>query len=108
VKHGIFLTHGEEESRTAFKAALVAAGCDAAKIFTPQLDDRVDLLAQHVELPKARRLPPEKVGRPDWHNTYSALTLDLRRRLDALGDDAARESLLAQLRAILESAPPSS
>jgi metallo-beta-lactamase family protein len=106
VKHGIFLTHGEEESRTAFKAALVAAGCDAAKIFTPQLDDRVDLLAHQIELPKMRRLPPETVSRPDWHNAYSALALDLRRRLDTLGDDKAREALLAQLRAILDSASP--
>jgi metallo-beta-lactamase family protein len=106
VKRGIFLTHGEEDSRTAFKAALVAAGCDAAKIFTPQLDDRVDLLARQIEPPKARRLPPETVGRPDWHNAYSALTLDLRRRLDAMGDNKAREALLGQLRAILDFASP--
>src|SRR5262245_5114710 len=65
-----------------------------------------DLVAQQIKLPKMRRLPPEKVGRPDWHNAYSALTLDLRRRLDALDDDKAREALLAQLRAILGSAPP--
>jgi metallo-beta-lactamase family protein len=101
VSHGIFLTHGEDESRTAFKQALVAAGCDGAKIFTPQLDDRVDLMAGVVRAPKERRLPPEVVGKLDWHNDYAALILALRHRLDTLPNDKAREALLARMRTSL-------
>jgi metallo-beta-lactamase family protein len=93
----MFLTHGEEETRTAFKQALVAAGCDGSKIFLPQLDDGFDLMAATIHAPKERRLPPEAVGRHDWHNTYAALVLDLRRRLDALPDDNARAALLAHI-----------
>ena len=97
----MFLTHGEEETRAAFKHALVAAGCDGSKIFLPQLDDSFDLMAAVIRAPKERRLPPEVVGRHDWHNRYAALVLDLRQRLDALPDDRARDSLLAQVRKTL-------
>jgi len=101
VRHGIFLVHGEEQSRIAFKQALVAAGRDATTIFLPQLDDRVDLMQAVIQAPKQRRLPPEAVGRPDWHNAYAALVLDLRQRLDSLPDDKAREALLGQVRGSL-------
>src|SRR5262249_26388410 len=101
VRLGMFLTHGEEESRAAFKQALVAAGCDGSKIFLPQLDDSFDLTAAAIHAPRERRLPPEVVGRHDWHNAYAGLVLALRRRLDALPDDRAREALLAQIQKTL-------
>jgi metallo-beta-lactamase family protein len=101
VSRGIFLTHGEQETRAAFKAALVAAGCDGSSIFIPQLDDRFDLMAGTIQAPPERRLPPDAVDTPDWHNRYAALSLDLRRRLEALPDDTAREALLAQIRRAL-------
>jgi metallo-beta-lactamase family protein len=97
----MFLTHGEEETRAAFKQALVAAGCDGSKIFLPQLDDSFDLMAATIHAPKERRLPQEVVGRHDWHNSYAALVLDLRQRLDALPDDKARAALLAQIQKTL-------
>jgi metallo-beta-lactamase family protein len=101
VSHGIFLTHGEDETRAAFKQALVAAGYDSGKIFIPQLDDSFDLMAGVIHAPRERRLPPEAVGRLDWHNDYAALTLDLRRRLETLPSDKAREALLGQMRTML-------
>jgi metallo-beta-lactamase family protein len=58
-------------------------------------------MAAAIRAPKERRLPPEVVGRHDWHNRYAALVLDLRQRLDALPDDRARDSLLAQVRKTL-------
>jgi metallo-beta-lactamase family protein len=97
----MFLTHGEDETRAAFKQALVAAGCDGGKIFLPQLDDSFDLMAATIHAPKERRLPPEVVGKLDWHNSYAALVLDLRQRLDALPDDKARAALLAQIQKTL-------
>jgi metallo-beta-lactamase family protein len=101
VRQGMFLIHGEEETRAAFKQALVAAGCDGGKIFLPQLDDSFDLMAATIHPPKERRLPPEVVGRQDWHNSYAALVLDLRQRLDALPDDKARVAMLAQIQKTL-------
>ncbi len=101
VSRGIFLTHGEDGSRAAFKEALVTAGCDGRKIFIPQLDDAFDLMQGVIRPPEERRLRPEAVGRLDWHNGYAALMLDLRRRLDTLPDDKAREALLARVRTTL-------
>lgn len=98
VGQGIFLTHGEQETRAAFREALVAAGCDGSKIYVPELDDRYELLEAAVRPPKQRRLEPEAVGGPDWHNAYAALVLDLRHRLDAMPNDKARDALLAQIR----------
>jgi metallo-beta-lactamase family protein len=102
VRLGMFLTHGEEETRAAFKQALVAAGCDGGKIFLPQLDDSFDLMAAAIRAPRERRLPPEVVGRHDWHNAYAALILELRQRLDVLPNDKAREVLLGQIRSALD------
>jgi metallo-beta-lactamase family protein len=102
VKSGIFLTHGEPEGRQAFKAALVAAGCDAGKIFLPELDDRFDLTAGRMIEAAAHRLPAEQVATEDWHNKHAAFILDLRQQLAAFKSNADRERLLAELQGRLK------
>jgi metallo-beta-lactamase family protein len=101
VKSGIFLTHGEQDGRAAFKAALVAAGCDGAKIFLPELDDRFDLSAGQFITGAEHRLPVDQVGTPDWHNRHAAFVLDLRQRLAALKSNAERERLLSALQDLM-------
>ena len=103
VQRGIFLTHGEEDARTAFRQALVAAGCGADIIFAPRLDDRFDLLTASMIQTVGRRLPPDAVLHPDWHHHYSATTLDLRRRLDAMPDNQARVHMLERVRKVMSS-----
>lgn len=97
VKDGIFLTHGEQEGRQAFKTALVQAGVDGGKVFLPELDDRFDLTAGRMITETAHRLPAEQVGKEDWHNRHAAFVLDLRQRLSVLKTNADRERLLASL-----------
>jgi metallo-beta-lactamase family protein len=105
VSRAIFLTHGEEAALAALKEGLVAIGCAPARVVIPRLDDRVRLDGE-AETPRPEatqpRLPPEAVGRPDWHNAYAALTIDLQHRLNELGDDRARNHLLARVRAALD------
>jgi metallo-beta-lactamase family protein len=101
VKNGIFLTHGEQDGRAAFKAALVEAGCDGAKIFLPELDDQFDLAAGRFVTAAEHRLPAEQVGTPDWHNRHAAFVLDLRQRLAALKSNAERERLLSALQELM-------
>jgi len=104
-KRAIFLTHGEESALTSLKEALTAAGCDPARVLIPRLDDRIELSdGDDGPRPKpvTRRLPPEAVGRPDWHNDYAALALDLQHRLNELGDDAGRRRLLKRVRDALQ------
>jgi metallo-beta-lactamase family protein len=104
-KRAIFLTHGEESALASLKVGLVAIGCAAERVLIPRLDDRIQL-TDGDEAPRPKpaehRLPPEAVGRPDWHNDYAALALDLQHRLNELADDAARQRLLRQVRALLE------
>jgi metallo-beta-lactamase family protein len=101
VKSGIFITHGEQESRQAFKSALVQAGCDGGKIFLPELDDRFDLIAGAMDKKVEHRLPVELVGTEDWHNRHAAFVLDLRQRLAALKTNAERERVLSSLQELL-------
>jgi metallo-beta-lactamase family protein len=104
-KRAIFLTHGEESALASLKDGLVATGCAAERVLIPRLDDRIQLTdGEEAPRPKPaeHRLPPEAVGRPDWHNDYAALALDLQHRLNELADDAARRRLLRQVRALLE------
>lgn len=105
VSRAIFLTHGEETALAALKDGLVSIGCAPAQVVIPRLDDRVRLDGEaetpHPE-PTQPRLPPEAVGKPDWHNAYAALALDLQHRLNELGDDRARNRLLARVRAALD------
>jgi len=101
IKGGIFLTHGEQEGRQAFKVALIQAGSDGNKIFLPELDDRFDLTAGRMITETAHRLPAEQVGKEDWHNRHAAFVLDLRQRLAELKTNAEREGLLAALQGLL-------
>lgn len=103
--HAIFLTHGEEGALASLKDGLVAIGCDPARVVIPRLDDRFQLTdgdAAPRPKPATPRLPPEQVGRPDWHNDYAALSIDLQHRLNELSGDAARRRLIERVRAVLE------
>ena len=79
-----------------------------AKVIVPDLDQSYQLDRQDgaLALDGSRRLGPtrsEEAKRGwDWHNELSALSLELRRELDALADDKARMVLLKDVRRVLE------
>jgi metallo-beta-lactamase family protein len=100
-----YLTHGEEEALAALRDGLVNAGMAKDRINIPQLDDEIDLLNDGAKLSlqrAARRLAPEVVSRPDWHNDLAQFSLDLRQVLDGIADDKGRKTVLRQLRRVLE------
>ena len=49
-----------------------------------------------------RRLAPEAVGHPDWHNELAQLTLDLRAALDGASDTKSRDKILRRIRRALK------
>lgn len=104
LRGGLFLVHGEEEGREGLRDRLLAAGLPAERVFLPQLDDVVDLTdgGRPRQRPTGHRLPPEALGREDWHNDYAQLVLDLKHALDAAADAKARGVLLRRLRRALE------
>lgn len=104
-KRAIFLTHGEEGALSSLKDGLEGIGCPAERVMIPRLDDRIQLADGDDEprpKPAAHRLPADEVGRPDWHNEYAALVLDLQHRLNELGDRDSRKRLLARVREALD------
>ncbi|MFN3449916.1 MAG: MBL fold metallo-hydrolase RNA specificity domain-containing protein [Roseococcus sp.] len=108
VAGGVFLVHGEPEASTALAARLAAAGvAPAARIARPVLDEGFRLApgaapAPGPRLPRARRLHPEEVGLPDWHNQRAALLLRIEEALDTAPDDETRAALLERLRRAVE------
>ena len=100
VKGATFLSHGEESGLTALRDGLIAAGVAADRVIVPQLDDEVDLIGDGAGLrPHAapRRLPPEAVGRPDWHNELAQFSLDLRARLERAADNRTRRTIMRRV-----------
>ncbi|WP_286828054.1 MULTISPECIES: MBL fold metallo-hydrolase RNA specificity domain-containing protein [Kordiimonas] len=104
VRRNIFLCHGSAQSLEAMRAALVESGIPDDQLIVPQLDDDYTL-EDGKEVPKLnrviRRLDPAAVEKPDWHNDLAALTLDLRRQLEAVKSDQQRKELLARLKELL-------
>ncbi|MEP7240329.1 MAG: MBL fold metallo-hydrolase [Devosia sp.] len=99
--HGaIFLTHGEDEERTALRAALLASGVAGDQVIMPQLDDAVELRAGGARAmlqPETRRMDLNQLN-ADWHNAYSSFIIDLSNRLQSATSDSDRLRLMAQLK----------
>jgi metallo-beta-lactamase family protein len=105
LRRGLFLTHGEDDSRAALRDLLVNSGLARRRIHLPQLDDAVDLMGDRGprKRPGPHRLPPEAVGRTDWHNEYAQLVIDLRQALYKETDGKKRNGMLQRLRKALKS-----
>jgi metallo-beta-lactamase family protein len=100
IKQALFLTHGEEEEMRALKAAIERAGMPTERIICPVLDDEFELtntgsIPSHRPMP--RRLPPEVIGSPDWHNDLAQFTLDLHVALNRAADERSRKAILRRV-----------
>ena len=103
IARATFLTHGEEPALTALRDRLIASGLESERVLIPRLDDEIDLLTGAASPQAApRRLPPDAVGRPDWHNELAQITLDLRAALDGAAGSKARDKILRRVRRALE------
>jgi metallo-beta-lactamase family protein len=103
VARAIFLTHGEPAATISLRDGLAAAGCNPEQIVIPGLDDSFTLSTSRPTKIEGTvgRLPGGQPPQTDWHNRYAAMSLDLRRRLDSLPDDSAREELIARINRLL-------
>ena len=87
--HGaIFLTHGEDEERSALRAALVTTGLSGDQVVLPLLDDFFELRATGIAAvshPAVPRIDPAQIT-TDWHNQFADFTIRLSQRLNAASD----------------------
>lgn len=100
IKQALFLTHGEDDEMNALKAALERRGMASERIICPVLDDEFVLTEEGASIgvhPIPRRLPPEVIGKPDWHNDLAQFTLTLRNALDNAADERSRKAILRRV-----------
>lgn len=102
--HGaIFLTHGEDEERSALRAALITTGLGGDQVILPLLDDYFELTAAGIGV-KAQsanpRIDPLQVH-SDWHNAFSDFTIRLSQRLQS-GSDAEKLLVMRALQKQLD------
>jgi metallo-beta-lactamase family protein len=108
VSGGLFLVHGEEEAIAGLANSVLDRGIVPEQgLIRPVLDEAFVLRPgaapeRDREGAKGRRLAPERVGLPDWHNERAALTLQIEEALEKAGDDRGRAALLARLRQALD------
>lgn len=104
LRRGLFLTHGEDDSRTALRDILVGKGLSQRRIHLPQLDDVVNLMGDggSRKRPGPRRLSTRTIEDTDWHNDYAQFVLDVQENLRKADDDKKRQTLLRRLRRALK------
>jgi metallo-beta-lactamase family protein len=103
--HGaLFLTHGEDEERSALREAIIAThGLGGDQVIMPMLDDQFELRAEGIAgvvAPPSRRIDLTQVT-SDWHNAYAQLVIELSNRLQSAPTDAERLAIINGLKAEL-------
>lgn len=103
----LFLVHGEQEAMDGLIARL---GDIAPRetIAMPTLDEAFELngaRATAMAFERAARLPPERLGRVDWHNDLSSLMIDIDEAVRREADEKGRARLIRRLRRAIEPHP---
>lgn len=96
---GLFLNHGEQDSRQVLKDVLVQRGLDPDKIWLPEFDQSFELVgdsAVTTSPPVTLRIDPGELER-DWHNEYASFILRLGDRLRATDSSSQRHELIQKL-----------
>ena len=98
--------HGEAPAMEALGRRLTEGGIATAdQVIMPVLDEGWTLPQggrPRRQDAKGRRADPARSMRPDWHNQRAALMLAIEMATENARDDAARETLLQKLRAVLD------
>lgn len=103
INGSVFLTHGDDEEREAFAAALRDLGLSSDQIIRPELDDMVELLSGGsgaAVRTKTRRIDPSQITH-DWHNSYAEFIIELSHALRAAPDDRERQAIMDRVKAAL-------
>ena len=101
---GLFLNHGEDDSRAELRDLLEEKGIDAEKIILPAFDESFELVAgSAVSKGRAAKRVDEGEFVRDWHNEYAEFVLDLSNRLQATQSGPERSALIARLASALDS-----
>ena len=97
---GLFLNHGEDDSRNVLRDLLDTKGVSKDLIFLPHFDETFELKADTPESKgrtSAPGRPDEVPPKEDWHNVYAQFSLNLTNRLESLTSEDEKRALLELL-----------
>ncbi|MGE4064397.1 MAG: MBL fold metallo-hydrolase [Rhodospirillaceae bacterium] len=97
VHRAAFLVHGEDGARETLRAKLADAGIPEDRLHVPALGQTMRLTAGGPRLVRIRAPIPHHATTADWHNTYAQTVLNLRRQLEGMKSDQAREEFLQRI-----------
>lgn len=103
---GLFLNHGENDSRETLKGLLVEDGIPADKIFIPEFDESFQLTPSSAPITKGRSESPrgpETIPCYDWNNHYASFSIDLLNKIEQTADCDAKTEIIAKLQEALDS-----
>ena len=100
---GLFLNHGEDDSRGALRDLLADQGLDADRIYTPQFDESFELKPGTKPLSTGQPKPRLDVSKTshDWHNDYAEFMLGLTTTLEK-SSDKEKYDLMKRLKAAID------
>ncbi|QDT06440.1 Ribonuclease [Rubripirellula lacrimiformis] len=104
VTGGLFLNHGEDDSRSVLADLVAQNGYSRDKIYLPQFDESFELVAGEPPVSVSRpepRIDPTQLQR-DWHNDYAAFILELSNKLQATSTPHDRQELIRRLAQLLK------
>ncbi len=104
VSGGLFLNHGEDDSRAVLADLMATKGYQRDQIFLPQFDESFELIAgtsaKSVDRPSPRVDTTQLEH--DWHNDYAAFMMALSNKLQATDSAHDRQELIRHLRSAID------
>lgn len=97
----VFMVHGEEKAIEGLRTRL-SGSLSGEHLVDPHLDASYRLghvgAVEIVDTTRKPRLDPLQVGRPDWHNDFQRLLLDIQAEVGKAADEKARARVIRRLR----------
>ncbi len=101
---GLFLNHGEDQSRETLRAILDEKGIEASKIHCPQFDESFELSAS-CAISKGRSKQTrgnDTLPAFDYHNQYAELNIAINNKLESDASDEEKAKILEAMKAVLD------
>ncbi|WP_411819798.1 MBL fold metallo-hydrolase [Hyphococcus formosus] len=103
INRAVFLTHGSDEAREALRDQLLKHSFNKKEVMLPVLDEEIVIEGRAKTKPTSpKRLSPDVISAPDWHNDLAQLTLDIRAEIDKASDERSRKIIIRRIRKALE------
>jgi len=103
IHRGIYLIHGEDGARNILADLLAKDGFQAKNVHLPAVGQTERLTAKGPKTMRIRTpVDIKAAAKSDWHNDYASTVLDLRKTLDDIPGEKAKQKLLRRIHGLLQ------